>query len=57
MAVYCPKTKRKVVYLTCMDCDVKVCKGEIEDCIEKQSPTSQPPLFPNEIIEDKIKED
>lgn len=57
MAVYCPKTKRKVVYLTCMDCDVKVCKGEIEDCIEKQSPTSQPPLFPNEIIEDKTKED
>lgn len=30
MAVYCPITKRKVIYLTCMDCETRVCKGEID---------------------------
>ena len=30
MAVYCPIKKRKVIYLTCMDCETRVCKGEID---------------------------
>ena len=28
MAVYCPRTGRRVVYLQCMDCDTRECRGE-----------------------------
>lgn len=30
MAIFCPITKRKVIYLTCMDCETRVCKGETD---------------------------
>lgn len=27
MAVYCPVEKRKVIYLTCLECEDKECKN------------------------------
>ena len=50
MAKYCPITKRKVVYLTCMECETKVCQGESEDIHVPERTKVQPPLFPNEIV-------
>jgi hypothetical protein len=37
MAVYCPRTGHKVIYLTCMDCDIRVCKGEIDPSENKET--------------------
>lgn len=31
MAVYCPILNRKVVYLTCQECDDKKCRYEKDD--------------------------
>lgn len=28
MATYCPRTGRRVVYLTCMECDTQECRGQ-----------------------------
>ena len=28
MSVYCPRTGKKVVYLTCMECDTRYCDSE-----------------------------
>jgi hypothetical protein len=57
MAKYCPITKKKVVYLTCMDCDTKVCQGETEDVKIPVRNVLQPSLFPNEIVDNKKNQD
>jgi hypothetical protein len=37
MAIYCPITKTKVLYLTCLECENKICK-EVEN---KQDTTKE----------------
>ncbi len=36
MAKFCPDVKRRVVYLDCLECDEKICRGENKE----NSPTS-----------------
>ena len=31
MAIYCPITKTKVVYLTCLECENKICKEDKDE--------------------------
>lgn len=51
MAKLCPITNKKVIYLTCLECDEKLC--EKETATEK--PTKMIPPMPNEYIIPKEK--
>ena len=37
MAIFCPVLKRKVVYLTCQECEDKLCRKEKESEAIKQT--------------------
>ena len=51
MAKLCPITNKKVIYLTCLECEEKLC--EQETVTEK--PTKMIPPMPNEYVPEKTK--